>query len=326
MKTIFPKKIQKDDEIRIISPSSSIKRVGGFDQNLVAKERLEKLGYKVTFGDHILENDLFYSSSITARIQDLHQAFIDDNVSVVMTTIGGLNSNELLPYIDWEIIRSHPKVFIGYSDITSLHNAIRAQTGLVTYYGPCYSSFKMNELQEYQTNAWIKVLGQSEYDLQPSGLWTSDMWFDPNIPRKPMPNSWQVYNSGQATGISTGGNIQTYGLQAGTKFLPAVTKPIIFIEQAEGGEPLEFSRELSQMLQIHPDIAALIIGRFPVENKMSEPNLHSILAKFPVLNTIPVVYHVDFGHTQPIFTFPLGGMITVRAKNNADVTIEVLKG
>ena len=135
METIFPKKIQKDDEIRIRSPSSSIKRVGGFDQNLVAKE---KLGYKVTFGDHILENDLFYSSSITARIQDLHQAFIDDNVSVVMTTIGGLNSNELLPYIDWEIIRSHPKVFIGYSDITSLHNAIRAQTGLVTYYGPCY--------------------------------------------------------------------------------------------------------------------------------------------------------------------------------------------
>ncbi|MFL2090182.1 hypothetical protein ACEN4H_09850 [Leuconostoc mesenteroides] len=83
---------------------------------------------------------------------------------------------------------------------------------------------------------------------------------------------------------------------------------------------------IENVLQIHPDIAALIIGRFPVENKMSEPNLHSILAKFPVLNTIPVVYHVDFGHTQPIFTFLLGGMITVRAKNNADVTIEVLKG
>ncbi|CAM3111113.1 muramoyltetrapeptide carboxypeptidase LdcA involved in peptidoglycan recycling [Leuconostoc rapi] len=86
--------------------------VGGFEENLIAKKRLESLGFQVTFGKHILENDEFYSSIIASRISDFHDAFSDQNVkAIIMTTIGGFNSNELLTHIDWDIVCSNSKMF-----------------------------------------------------------------------------------------------------------------------------------------------------------------------------------------------------------------------
>lgn len=117
-----------------------------------------------------------------------------------------------------------------------------------------------------------------------------------------------VYNQGYAQGTITGGNIQTYSVQAGTPYFPNVKTPVIFIEQAEGSKALEFSRDLAQILQIHTDIKGLVIGRFPTEN---------------ILKTIPVIYHVDFGHTQPIFTFPLGGEVEI---DTSKMQISIIKG
>lgn len=311
MDKIFASKLKYGDEIRVISPSSSIERVGGFEDNIISKIRLEDLGFKVTFGRHILENDRLYSSSINSRLSDIHEAFSDENVKAILTTIGGLNCNELLPYIDWNLIKQNPKMFIGYSDTTSLHNAIRAKTGLVTYYGPSYSSFKMDELQEFQTQSWIKAMKNKNYTLEPSDLWTSDLWFDKSITRSPKKTKWKIYNHGEVKGVITGGNIQTYNLQAGTKFLPEVESPILFLELSEGGIPLEFSRYLAQILEIHTDVSGLVIGRFPTDTEISEEILYYILDKFPILKTIPVIYDVDFGHTQPIFTFPLGGIAEI---------------
>lgn len=311
MDKIFASKLKYGDEIRVISPSSSIERVGGFEDNIISKIRLEDLGFKVTFGRHILENDRLYSSSINSRLSDIHEAFSDENVKAILTTIGGLNCNELLPYIDWNLIKQNPKMFIGYSDTTSLHNAIRAKTGLVTYYGPSYSSFKMDELQEFQTQSWIKAMKNKNYTLEPSDLWTSDLWFDKSITRSPKKTKWKIYNHGEVKGVITGGNIQTYNLQAGTKFLPEVESPILFLELSEGGIPLEFSRYLAQILEIHTDVFGLVIGRFPTDTEISEEILYYILDKFPILKTIPVIYDVDFGHTQPIFTFPLGGIAEI---------------
>ncbi len=311
MDKIFASKLKYGDEIRVISPSSSIERVGGFENNIISKIRLEDLGFKVTFGRHILENDRLYSSSINSRLSDIHEAFSDENVKAILTTIGGLNCNELLPYIDWNLIKQNPKMFIGYSDTTSLHNAIRAKTGLVTYYGPSYSSFKMDELQEFQTQSWIKAMKNKNYTLEPSDLWTSDLWFDKSITGSPKKTKWKIYNHGEVKGVITGGNIQTYNLQAGTKFLPEVESPILFLELSEGGIPLEFSRYLAQILEIHTDVSGLVIGRFPTDTEISEEILYYILDKFPILKTIPVIYDVDFGHTQPIFTFPLGGIAEI---------------
>ncbi|MBS7576065.1 MULTISPECIES: S66 peptidase family protein [unclassified Enterococcus] len=323
MEKIFPSKLRIGDEIRIISPSSSIESVGGFNDNISAQKYLEKMGFKISFGSNILENDQLFSSSIQARLDDLHQAFMDKNVKAIMTTTGGFNSNELLPHINWQIIQNNPKIFVGYSDITSLHNAIRARTGLVTYYGPAYASFKMKELQKYQSTAWLKAVTSTSFSLTPSEYWSSDAWYDSTVDRIFLPNNWQVYSEGKVEGEVTGGNIQTYCLQAGTIYFPKVKNPIIFIEQSEGGTILEFSRELSQILQIHSDLSGLVIGRFPKANEMTTDTLIIILNKFPALKFIPVIHDVDFGHTQPIFTFPLGGKVKINTENKE---IKILEG
>lgn len=326
---MIPPKLKIGDEIRIISPSSSLDRVGGFENNLVAKKRLERLGFKVTFGNHIAENDCFFSSSIADRVADLHDAFLDKNVRAILTTIGGFNSNELLPYIDWHIIESNPKIFMGYSDITSLHNAIRAKTGMITYYGPSYSSFKMDELQEFQTDQWLKAVQNETYSLKASHVYTSDLWFDPRRPRKLIDAKWKLYHRGLAEGTITGGNIDTYYLQAGTDYLPQISNPVLFLEMAESPEEdsrLVFSRELAQVLQIHSDIQGLVLGRFPTVNHMADESLIAILNKYPLLQTIPVIYNVDFGHTQPIFTFPLGGQIRILADDFQTIQLEVIGG
>lgn len=313
MKKIYPAKLQLGDEIRVISPSSSMARIGGMDANLVAKKRLEKLGFKVTFGKHIDENDQLSSASIQSRVSDFHHAFQDKNVKAVMTTIGGFNSNELLPYIDWRIVSQNPKLFFGYSDITSLHSAIFTKTGLVTYYSPAYSSFKMDELQDYQTEQWLRAVSDKddahEYKLLSNDVYTSDPWYDPTIPRNFLKNEWKIYNDGRAHGTIIGGNIQTYTLQLGTEFFQKVQHPIVFLEEAEEGDYTDFDRLLAQFLQVHQDLEGLVIGRFPNECDMSQEKLLYILDKYPRLKKIPVIYDVDFGHTQPIFTFPLGGQI-----------------
>ena len=161
--------------------------MGGFEANLSAKETLENLGFRVSFSEHYLESDMLSSSSIKSRVADLHAAFADDSVDAILATIGGFNSNELLPYLDYDLIAKHPKIICGYSDSTAFLNAIFAKTGNLTYMGPSYSSFKMKEGQDYQIKAWLNAMTKSAYDLVPSQEWSSDPWYDPTQPRHFMP-------------------------------------------------------------------------------------------------------------------------------------------
>ncbi|HEL1618911.1 TPA: LD-carboxypeptidase [Streptococcus suis] len=308
------KRLKKGDHIRVVSPSSSIERIGGFEANLAAKEKLEELGFKITFSDHYFENDLFYSAPIASRVADLEAAFADESVDAILTTIGGFNSNELLPYLDFDLIARHPKIFCGYSDTTALLNAIYAKTGMETYMGPAYSSFKMDLGQDYQTEAWLKAVTQDSYDLIPSPEWSSDAWYLPDAPRTFYPTEWKVYNPGQASGIAIGGNISTLNLLTGTEFAPRPDKYILFLEEAEDDDYLIISRHLTALLQAYPNPQALVLGRFPKETKMTQEILLAILDKHPILKTIPVLYDLDFAHTQPLFTITIGGQVELDAE------------
>lgn len=299
-------KLPPSGHIRIVSPSSSIERLGGFEANLSAKTALEKLGFTLSFSSNYFENDLFCSASITSRVADLHEAFADPTVDAIMTTIGGFNCNELLPYLDYDLIARHPKVFCGYSDTTALLNAIYAKTGLKTYMGPSYSSFKMVEGQAYQTQSWLTAVSQDSYDLVPSTEWSSDAWYVPSLPRTFFPTQWKVYNHGLAEGIAIGGNISTLNLLTGTDYAPKPDKYILFLEECEGDPYMIILRHLTALLQAYPNPQAVLIGRFPKKTEMTEEILRAILDKHPVLKTIPVLYDLDFAHTQPLFTVRIG--------------------
>ncbi len=140
MNKIYPDKLKLGDEVRVIAPAMSYS-IFSEELKSIANKRFEDLGLKLSFGKHINEKNDFTSSSIESRIEDLHDAFRDKNVKAIFTAIGGANSNQLLKYTDWELIKNNPKIFCGFSDITALNNSIFAKTGLVTYSGPHYSTF-----------------------------------------------------------------------------------------------------------------------------------------------------------------------------------------
>lgn len=150
MKKIIPNKLKKGDEIRVIAPSRSM-TILREDCIKIAVERLEKEGFKVTFGKNVMDcfDKNYVCGSIEKRVKDLEEAFSDKNVKAILTVIGGFNSNQILPYINYDIIKENPKIICGYSDITILLDAIYTKTGLVTYYGPHFSSFGMKKGFEY---------------------------------------------------------------------------------------------------------------------------------------------------------------------------------
>jgi len=120
---ITPNKLHPGDEIRIIAPSRSLSLLREENINL-AKAKLEKLGFKISFSKNCKETDLFMSSSINSRVEDLHEAFKDKNVKAILTVIGGFNCNQILKYLDYDLIKKNPKILCGYSDITALTNTI----------------------------------------------------------------------------------------------------------------------------------------------------------------------------------------------------------
>lgn len=313
---IIPRKLQSGDEIRIIAPSrsASILSEQGIKQ---AKKRLEEIGFVVTFGKHIYESDLHHSTSIENRLDDLHEAFLDPDVKGILTVIGGFNSNELIPYLDYEGIQQNPKILCGYSDITALATAITARTGLITYSGPHFSSFHMEQLQEYQIEFFKNCLMQSNaYQIESSFAWSDDAWFLDQDDRNLESTRWKVYNEGHTKGQLFGGNLCTLNLLQGTPYMPNLENTILFLEDDEMTNPETFARDLSSLLQSAGRINGLAIGRFQRESKMTEEHLLFLFDKLPVLKSIPVLYDVDFGHTQPIFTFPIGGSIEFNSEEN----------
>ncbi|SUN76993.1 Merops family S66 LD-carboxypeptidase [Streptococcus massiliensis] len=242
---------------------------------------------------------------------DLHAAFSDESVDMILATIGGVNCNELLPYLDYDLIAHHPKPICGYSDTTALLNAIYAKTGLQTYMGPSYSSFNMKEGQDCQSKMWLQALTKSSYDLTPSTEWSSDPWYDPAQTRHFYPTEWKVYNEGQAQGVASGGNISTFHLLTGTEFAPHPDKYVLFLEEAEDDTWEIILWHLTAIFQHYQRPEAVLFGRFPKECQMTEEIFRFILDKYPVLKSVPVLYDLDFAHTQPLFTFTIGSQVFV---------------
>ena len=324
MDKIFPDKLKSGDEVRIIAPSRSLAIITS-ESRKIADERFEKLGLKLSLGKHIEEMDDFASSSIESRIEDLHEAFRDKNVKAILTVIGGFNSNQILRYLDWNLIKENPKIFCGYSDITALNNAILAKTGLVTYSGPHYSTFGQKLYFDYTLDYFKKCLfSDNPFNVKPSDSWSDDIWYKDQENRNQIPNEgWLAVNQGSASGTILGANLCTFNLLQGTEYFPDLTDSILFIEDDSESKPHTFDRDFQSLIHL-PDfsgVKGIVIGRFQKASKMTNDLLTQIVKTKKELANIPVVANVDFGHTDPKITFPIGG----RAKINVDKSKSVVE-
>ncbi|EJS76299.1 S66 family peptidase [Bacillus cereus] len=325
---MLPTKLKKGDEIRVISPSFSLSIVSNENRNLAIK-RLTAMDFQVTFSKHAEEIDRFASSSISSRVQDLHEAFRDPNVKAILTTLGGYNSNGLLKHLDYDLIRENPKFFCGYSDITALNNAIYTKTGLVTYSGPHFSSFGMEKGLEYTTDYFLKCLTSNDsIEILPSETWSDDSWYIDQENRAFIKNEGYVsIQEGEATGDIIGGNMSTLNLLQGTPYMPSLRDKVLFLEEDSltGKATLKtFDRHLHSLMgqQDFEHIKGIVIGRMQKDAECTIEDIQEMFASKSELTHIPIIANASFGHTTPIFTFPIGGRAKIiSTKGNSSITI-----
>lgn len=322
MKKIYPKKLQKGDEIRVIAPSNSISIISLANRK-IANTRLSDLGFKVIFGKNVEENDEFHSSSIKSRVADLHKAFQDTKVKAVFAVIGGFNCNQLLKYINWNIIKNNPKIFIGYSDTTALQNAIFAKTGLVTYSGPAWSTFGQKLYFDYTLDYFKKCLmSDDEFTIKPSEKWSDDSWYKDQDKRELIKNDgWLIINKGKASGTILGANLCTLNLLQGTEYFPNLNNSVLFLEDDSESKLVNFDRDLQSLIHLpsFKGVKGVVIGRFQKASEVANEKLIKIIKSKAELKNMPVIANVDFGHTSPIITFPIGGEVTVDTNKKSAV-------
>ncbi len=298
--------------MRVIAPSMSRAVVMEHDNTEHWVRHLsDELGLRISFGDHVDEIGPLDTASAAARVADLHAAFADDSVDGIMTVIGGFLSNQLLPHLDFDLIAAHPKVFCGYSDITAPANAIHAMTGLVTYVGPHWSTFGMRDHLE-PTQEWFRqaTFTTDPIKVEPSPWWSDDDWFADQDHRDLLPgDGWWPLRPGEAEGTLVGGNLSTVNLLRGTRWMPDLAGRVVFVEDDYLSFPTMFARDLTSLFQLPgaDDVTGLIIGRFQQGSKVTRDHLDAIIADIPALQGKPVLANLDFGHTMPLLTIPVGG-------------------
>lgn len=326
-KVIIPKKLSNTAHMRVIALSRSRKLLSTDIIN-TATQRLEQAGYKISFGKHVDEADEFMSSRVQSRIEDLHSAFRDPEVDAILTVIGGYNSNQLLNYIDYELIKNNPKILCGFSDITAVANAITAKTGMITYTGPHFSSWAMLKGFEFSKNCFHKACHSNDiYDLIPSPTWSDDPWYINQEERDMIANEgyWTI-NPGQATGKTVGGHLRCLNALQGTVYMPDLKDTILMCEEDAEINPQLFDRQIQSIIHLpnFPGVKGLLIGRFQKETQMSQELLKKIIFSKPELRRIPIIANVNFGHTTPIATLPIGGIIKVDT-NEKNTKIKIVE-
>jgi muramoyltetrapeptide carboxypeptidase len=310
--TKSPKKLSHGDEIRVISPARSLGLVSS-SVRAIALQRLEKMGLIVSFSKHCEERDTFDSSSIDSRLEDIHEAFSDPNIKAILTTIGGYNSIHLLKRLDYTLIKNNPKILCGYSDITTLQNAIFTKTGLITYSGPHFSTFGCLQGIDYMLDCFKRCLFEKgSITLIPSPSWSDDEWFLDQQKRSFVPNTgYKTIHPGQASGIIIGGNIASFSALQGTEYCPSFRDAVLFLE---GNYPMTadlFDRYLHSLVlqkDFH-QVRGIVLGRFQIKSKITSDIVNSIVSSKEEFQKIPVVMGADFGHTLPMFVFPIGGEV-----------------
>ena len=315
---MIPKKLAKGDEIRVVAPARSMSLISESTKKN-AEAKLNALGYKVTYGSHVNESDEFISSSVESRVADLHEAFSDKNVSAILTVLGGFNSNQLLRSLDFGLIKSNPKILCGYSDITALSNAILTKTGVVTYSGPHFSSFGMEKGLDYTIDHFKKCLTtRKPFNILPSTEWSDDRWFIDQNSREFIKNDgYWVINEGSAEGKLVGGNTSTLILLHGTEFMPKLKNTILFVEDDLDATPGYFDRYLQSIIHQKgfDGVKGIVIGRFQKASGMTRALLGSLIKSKKELTGIPVVANLDFGHTTPQITYPIGGTVSMNVSS-----------
>lgn len=284
--------LKQDDTIGIISPSW----VADKDDYEKYAKGIERLGFQIKFGKNIFKDTYKYIASVEERVDDLNEMVYDENVKMVFFG-GGYGSVDLLPYIDYKKIKETSKIFLSYSDGTSILNAIYAQTGITTYYGQTPGLF--DNISEYDRRQFVSHLVEG------------------NVTDYTSNSDWHTITEGRCKGVLVGGYLVNFVLTLGNRFFPYQTDKnyILFIEELDQFQSIQ---DVSMFLtcigqsRLMEQVTGVLFGHYSDDVSSL---LFEVLERFGKKYNIPVAYCDDFGHGANHAIFPIGREALLDTKN-----------
>ncbi len=339
---IKPERLRRGDRIAIVSLSSGMLGDPQFiHKYYIAKSRLENdFGLQVTAMPHALCGSDFIDCHPELRAKDLMDAFADPSIRAIICAIGGDDTIRLLPYIDFDHIRNHPKIFMGYSDST-INHLMMYKAGLVSLYGPSIiGEFgEYVHMPEYTRRAVQKFLFE---DTAGFSITSSPEWSDDFIPwdkknshmERAMRLEQHGYELLQGHGVTRGhllgGCIDVFSMAIGTAIWPALSQwenAILFIETSEEKPSPNLIRYALRNLAaqgVLKVIRGILVGKPQGEVYYEEYKkvLHQVISHEEGLNDLPILYNINIGHAFPIGILPYGIQAEINCENKTLTLLE----
>lgn len=304
-------KYKADKVIRIIAPSDSLDNLKKTEIKS-AEKFLMMAGYKIEYGKNALKND----QSIEARLEDLHQAYSDTKVSMILAATGGFSEVQLLPDINWSLVKKNKKYFIGFSDNTILCNSIYQKTSQVAVYGPNFGGFSDSPWRDEQASWFTKIASASKtFQLNEGERWYDKTYTEAgtNITEHKNVGWWNMGKKLIADGVIVGGHLGCLVQLASLGFMPSLKNKVLVIEVSGDYSPGVFLSQLATIMEFKDvkKLEGLVIGRMPLSTGINRQALERVIGQIPQLTDMPILANVSFGHTSPKFSLPIGGRANI---------------
>jgi muramoyltetrapeptide carboxypeptidase len=322
---IKPPRLNYGDTIAVIAPASAPPDPKAVDRSVAA---LERLGFKPKLSPNVRKRWGFLAGADRERAGDLMKMFTDPKVNAILCLRGGYGTARLLPLLDYQTIHAHPKIFIGYSDITSLHCAFLVKSNLVSFHGPMLNSdFIKDNLPAFTLQSFLRTLTHPAAPGSIFGSAKSEVGRTRSVPRtspfSPCPSPPTILRPGRASGPLIGGNLSILCTTLGTPFQPSFKNSILFLEDL-AEVPYRFDRMLTHLLNagLVQQVAGVAIGinkdcRDPKAKTGREyrQTLEDVFKERLLPLKVPIVTGLPFGHIRLNATLPVGILATLDAVN-----------
>jgi muramoyltetrapeptide carboxypeptidase len=312
MNRVKPRRLKVGGTVRVVAPASTMR---GLPEPAVelGVRNLGKMGLRAEISPQAYKDTWGTAGSPEERVRALVGAFTDPDVDAVMCVWGGWSSNDLLGLLDLDAVKANPKPFVGYSDATVLNSVLYESAGLVNFQGPAFVTFTHGFLMPWEVKSFrdAVMLGKAPLTIRPSPRYVDDPYYykhpEDGVKKKPNPG-WEVVRQGEARGILKGGHLESLLSLAGTEHWPSFEGCLLFLEvDEEGGPSLRVMRALRHLEQlgVFDEVEAVLLGRTPEAAGLGV-GLGELVDEVLGGRDVPVVAGMDFGHTNPIMTIPVG--------------------
>lgn len=312
MSLIIPPRLKKGDTIALISPASSPDDLSRIEKSV---SYFEKLGFNVEVGKNVGKYFGYLAGTDEQRASDLNEMFIRKDINAIICIRGGYGSPRILDKINYSVIEKNPKIFVGYSDITSLQMAILKKCKLVTFAGPMAAVDFWNEVSPYTEEIFWKIVSGRG---KPGKIKFPDSHLLVSTFKK------------KVEGKIIGGNLALFVSLLGTKYLPSLKDKILLLEEI-GEKPYRVDRMLNQirLSGAYNQIAAVVLGAFTdceeEDKEKKSLSLEYIIEDYLGARNFPLIKNLPHGHIKNNMTIPFGAKISINpAKNYFEITEAVV--